>query len=603
MEDPHTSLPVGTILKGGEYTILGKIGEGGFSITYVARQNDLNRKVCIKEYFLDGCCFRREGSLRVECKASFIEQFEKYRKAFVHEAEMVASVSHPNVVDVIGVFQENNTAYMVMQFIEGQTLESLVVKRGALPLDEAKNYMSQIAEAVGYIHDCNILHRDIKPGNIMITGDYRAILIDFGSAREFVDDKTQAHTSMLTRGYAPPEQYSTVSRKGRYSDIYSLGATLYYVLTATPPVDAAARMTEPFPEPASLNPAIPAKINNAIIKAMQTNPADRYQDVHSFVSNLWTAENVAGDETQQNSQTQRTLLISQARTVKLDGVQKQREDKTWLWILFAILACLIIVGIVALVRNSGSASQEDTAKQRDEIKVIKEAKQTITANGVSFDMVYVEGGTFTMGCTSEQGSDCFGSEEPAHSVKLSGYYIGETEVTQALWKAVMGSNPSSFNGDNLPVENVSWDDAQAFILELNRNTGRTFRLPTEAEWEYAARGGSKSRGYKYSGSENVGNVAWYWDNVSRTHPVKTRSPNVLGLYDMSGNVWEWCSDWYEDYSSSSRTNPAGPSTGLGRVYRGGSWYNNARHCRVSNRYYGSASHRSHGLGFRLVLVQ
>ena len=165
--------------------------------------------------------------------------------------------------------------------------------------------------------------------------------------------------------------------------------------------------------------------------------------------------------------------------------------------------------------------------------------QTFTVNGVSFTMKLVEGGTFQMGATSEQGSDAYNSEKPVHSVTLSNYYLGETEVTQALWNAVMGSNPSYFEGDALPVEQVAWNDCQEFIRKLNQKTGKNFRLPTEAEWEYAARGGKKSNGYKYAGSNDIGSVAWYTNNSdSKTHPVKGKSPNELGLYDMSGNVWE-----------------------------------------------------------------
>ena len=176
--------------------------------------------------------------------------------------------------------------------------------------------------------------------------------------------------------------------------------------------------------------------------------------------------------------------------------------------------------------------------------------KTFYANGVSFEMVEVRGGTFRMGATSEQGSDACDWEKPVHSVTLSGYNIGKTEVTQELWQAVMGSNPSRFKGDNMPVECVSWDDCQEFIRKLNSLTSQNFRLPTEAEWEFACRGGNNSRGYKYSGSNYIDNVAWYDGNSGdKTHPVATKSPNELGIYDMSGNVWEWCNDWGGGYSS------------------------------------------------------
>ena len=234
---------------------------------------------------------------------------------------------------------------------------------------------------------------------------------------------------------------------------------------------------------------------------------------------------------------------------------------------------------------------------------------TFTVNGVSFEMVYVEGGSFDMGATTEQGSDAYDSEYPVHSVTLSDYYIGRCEVTQELWLAVMGSWPgtapsNSYGvGANYPAYYISWNDCQEFVAELNRLTGRTFRLPTEAEWEYAARGGNKSRHYKYSGSGNIGYVAWYYKNSgNKTHAVGTKTANELGIYDMSGNVYEWCSDWYGSYSAGAQTNPQGPSSGTYRVLRGGSWNYNASYCRVSNRNYNDPDFSFNGLGLRLVLV-
>ena len=227
---------------------------------------------------------------------------------------------------------------------------------------------------------------------------------------------------------------------------------------------------------------------------------------------------------------------------------------------------------------------------------------SFTVNGVLFEMVRVEGGTFRMGATSEQGGDAERDEKPVHSVKLNTFYIGKTEVTQALWQAVMGSNPSKFKGADLPVERVSWDDCQEFIQKLNSLTGRNFRLPTEAEWEFACRGGNNSRGYKYSGSNDIDNVAWYDGNSGyQTHPVGTKASNELGIYDMSGNVWEWCSDWYANYTSYSQTNPTGPQSGSFRMDRGGCWDFSARDCRSSIRNYDYPSYRGDNLGLRLAL--
>ena len=225
-------------------------------------------------------------------------------------------------------------------------------------------------------------------------------------------------------------------------------------------------------------------------------------------------------------------------------------------------------------------------------------------NGITIDMVKVEAGTFMMGATSEMQNPWKG-EKPVHQVTLTkDYYIGKYEVTQDLWRIVMGRDPSCFKGYNLPVEQVSWNDCQEFISRLNGMTGRNFRLPTEAEWEYAARGGKKSHSYQYSGSNNISDVAWYDGNSgNKTHPVGTKQANELGLYDMTGNVWEWCQDWYGPYSSSSLTNPTGAASGRGRVFRGGCWYGNARNSRSAYRFYVMSDCRLSYLGLRLALSE
>ena len=215
-----------------------------------------------------------------------------------------------------------------------------------------------------------------------------------------------------------------------------------------------------------------------------------------------------------------------------------------------------------------------------------------------YEMIFVEGGTFQMGSSSGD-SD----EKPVHSVTLSGFNIGKYEVTQAQWTAVMGNNPSNFTGcDDCPVENVSWNDAQQYISKLNSQTGKNYRLPTEAEWEFSARGRKSSKGYTYSGSNDLNSVAWNSDNSgSKTHTVGGKQANELGVYDMTGNVWEWCSDWYGTYNSYSETNPTGASSGWIRVLRGGSWHYDADFCRTALRSGSNPDYRSDHFGFRLVL--
>ena len=227
----------------------------------------------------------------------------------------------------------------------------------------------------------------------------------------------------------------------------------------------------------------------------------------------------------------------------------------------------------------------------------------VTVGDVTFNMIKVEAGTFQMGAT-----DGLSKEKPVHKVTLTkDYYMGETEVTQALYKAVMGSNPSYYpTSDQLPVENVSYNDitgTDGFLAKLNAATGYEFRLPTEAEWEFAARGGNESKEYKYSGSNNIDEVAWYWDENyhNKTYEVAQKATNELGLYDMSGNVWEWCSDWYERYSSEDQTDPNGPTTGSERMLRGGGFASAPVDYRPSARLPYDPDSREDCIGFRLAM--
>lgn len=229
-------------------------------------------------------------------------------------------------------------------------------------------------------------------------------------------------------------------------------------------------------------------------------------------------------------------------------------------------------------------------------KVNANTATNVTNDSLNIEMVFVEGGIFDMGSNSDKNSD----EYPAHSVTVSDFYIGKYEVTQRQYQAIMGTNPSKSNvGENYPVEYVCWDEAQSFIKELNKKTGKEYRLPTEAEWEYAARSGKKSRNYNYSGSNTVSDVAWLYDNSSsKTHSIGSKKANELGIYDMSGNVWEWCEDWHKRYPNNVDVNDY---TGIYRIYRGGSLYKDATSCRVAYRAYATYRRRYTDIGFRLSL--
>lgn len=252
-----------------------------------------------------------------------------------------------------------------------------------------------------------------------------------------------------------------------------------------------------------------------------------------------------------------------------------------------------------LVLSTSSVAEE---RLQDTEAMLEYKNLIFTVNGCQFSMVYVDGGSFNMGATSEQGSDAEPDEKPVRNVAVGNFYIGKFEVTQGLWRAVMGNNPSQFQSDdNFPVENVSWNDCQTFIAKLNQLTGRTFRLPTEAEWEYSARGGRMSRGYKYAGGNSVRKVAWLTGNSrKKTHSVGQKWPNELGLYEMSGNVWEWCQDWY-DACADTYSDSVSDSVRCGRILRGGAWSSNARHCRVSYRNGINPDYKYGDFGLRLCL--
>lgn len=540
------ALRADSTLQSGKYRIIKKLGQGGFGITYLAENTLLDGKVAIKEFFFKEYCERDDSTSCVTIPKSGNRVIvERFKLKFVKEARTIFRLNHPNIVSILDAFEENDTAYYVMDYIEGESLGDMVKRRGAIPEAEALGYVKDAASALEYIHSKNINHLNIKPGNLVLRhDDGKVLVIDFGVAKQYDTVTSKGTTTTLVginRGYSPAEQYGNngVQTFSPQSDVYALAATLFKLLTGNTPPEAMEIQDEGLPVAELQEKHISRSVISAIAMAMKGRH-ERTQSIAEFVGNL-------------NSDA--TVVIP-------------------------------------------DPAEDEPKRQQLEVKTIR----TFEVGGVLFDMVWVEGGTFLMGATSEQGCDVWDVVKSVHSVTLSGYYIGKTEVTQALWEAVMGTNPSRSIGDDLPVENVSWNDCQEFIRKLNSLTGQHFRLPTEAEWEFACRGGNNSRGYKYSGSNYIDNVAWYRDNSGKkTHPVATKLPNELGIHDMSGNVLEWCADWYGDYSSGAQTNPKGPYDGLGRVFRGGGCSHRARGCRSSDRFNYIPGFRGYCLGLRLSL--
>ena len=649
IDGKHSLLPVGTLLFHGTYRVVRHLASGGFGNTYEAVDTQLGDSVAIKEFFPEQLCGRNsEGGTVTLLSTDCGELFTQLRTKFKKEATRIRKLNHPHIVRVLAYFEEQGTAFYAMDFLRGESL-SARTKRTGRPLTETevRRYLPQVLSALKEMHAKELWHLDLKPGNIMINERDEAVLIDFGASKQLrTEEGVSVSTSLscaYTPGYAPLELVDQHLEKfGPWTDLYSLGATLYNLLTGVRPLSPSHLIQG---EQLTFPPSVSTAMQQLITWLMQPVMSKRPQSVGEVEAWLSGTSGAVAD-----AHSEKAARIPQLETVRPESVSTvcvdmpdqvtvrkdagttppggtpvvEKEEanaeksvpaaptKTsnkWKWLLTIAVAIAVIIGVaVNRCTGGGGSSAENT--EGDSLAADSAVATIVVPDNcpevikkLAENMVYVEGGTFTMGATSEQGSDAESQEKPAHQVTLSSFYIGKYEVTQAEWEAVMGANPSSSKGDNFPVEQVSWDDCQEFIRKLNEMTGKNFRLPTEAEWEYAARGGNKSGGYKYAGGNDVDNVAWIEDNCgNKTHPVGTKRGNELGLYDMTGNVREWCQDWFGDYSSASQTNPQGPATGTKRVFRGGSSGNYAMFCRLSCRYGVTPDFRDCGSGLRLALL-
>jgi formylglycine-generating enzyme required for sulfatase activity len=503
---------------------------------------------------------------------------------------------------------------------------------GKISEEEAWKFLHDVASGLAYLHDQEppVIHQDIKPDNVLINARGQYLITDFGVSarvRNTLRKSVGVQTSGGTIAYMSPERFGKDNTPIMASDVWALGATLYELLTGDVPFgDNGGLIQKSGAEIPGIKGSYSSELCRITERCLSLDPWDRPL-AKTIVE--WTEQHARGEKIKDKPITPPSPQPQPTPKPEPKPIHPpSSHGKGVLWSVFGGIVALILIVFIAIQVQEPKVAVEDAAEpvyettapaeewdsssaseateqqrheQLSQAQRDQEIRDGIAKEQAKYDipMVYVAGGTFTMGCTYEQGDDCFDDEKPAHEVTLSDFYIGKYEVTQAQWKAVMETNPSRFSGcDNCPVEKISWNDVQKFIRKLNQKTGKTYRLPTEAEWEYAARGGKGSKGYKYSGSNNAGEVAWY--DRSRTHPVGQKRANELVIYDMSGNVLEWCQDWYGSYSSSSQTNPKGPSSGSYRVIRGGSWGHYARGVRVSFRFYITPDIRISNLGFRLA---
>ena len=346
VEIVQAELAPGTTLCGGKYVIDRKIGAGGFGITYIANHTTLGKKYAIKEFFMSGYNVRNNVTNHVSLHGIEVEDFDRIRQNFINEARTLAQLDNVSVVKVIDIFDENGTSYMVMPFVEGITLQQMVEKNGPMEYDMAVNYMVQICEALTYIHSKSILHRDVTPDNVIVTPEQKIVLIDFGSARRFIDNKTQRQTTIVKPGYAPLEQHSATSRKGAYTDLYSVGAVFYYLLTGERPMDATERVLEKMKAPIELNPRIPNQINAIIMKAMEMDSSKRYQSAAELIEDIFSDDNPENDD---KTVQQRSIEVpvqsgvipdktkqNPQKAIKKNGEEvPKRKRKVWPWLVSA----------------------------------------------------------------------------------------------------------------------------------------------------------------------------------------------------------------------------------------------------------------------------
>jgi formylglycine-generating enzyme required for sulfatase activity/tRNA A-37 threonylcarbamoyl transferase component Bud32 len=438
---------------------------------------------------------------------------DRFLRQLKREAQTAASLRHPGIVTIHHMGRFGNDPYVVMEYVDGSTLESLAGRSGTLDRTEALRILRDVAEALDYAHGKGVIHRDIKPPNIMLAADGTVKICDFGIAK-FVESKTASSVLMGTGAYMSPERLQGEAHDGR-TDQWSLAIMTYELLTGHLPFQGQNWMWQivslSFPDPSQFDPSLAPSVGDVLKKGLAKDPGRRYASCSDFVSSLTRA--LAGP-----------LMTRASKVNPIDGL-------TYVWI---------------------------------------------------------PPGTFRMGCSpgDTEGRD---NEKPPHEVTITqGFWIGQTPVTQEAYERVMGTSPSRFRGPKLPVDKVSWADARRYSEAVG------MRLPTEAEWEYAARAGST--GSRYGA---VDQIAWYLDNSGgQTHPVSGKQPNAWGLYDMLGNVWEWVAGWYGDYAPDDAKDLPGAAGGQYRVLRGGSWVNGARVARASYRSGNEPVDLNLSIGFR-----
>jgi eukaryotic-like serine/threonine-protein kinase len=621
-------------LKNRPYEILQVLGEGGFGITYKAKNLNLEVPVVIKT---------------PNSKLQRDKNYSKYLESFDKEAKQIAKLGmnpHPHIVRVFDYFAEEDLPCIIMDYVPGESLYDLVQMNGALSEELALKYIRQIGSALGVCHQQGIIHRDVHPNNILIHGESgKAILIDFG-----ISGTTQTSRSNRSgnQAFAPWEQlisFGEQSSKTPQVDIYTLAGSLYYLVTGDTPTPSLARKfnNDELLEPKQHNPKLSDRLNKAILKGLELQPEDRAQTVKAWLEMLKPPQPIPQPQPQQG--------VAQENNGSNRGSQTVTR-RNWLKYSGLAIASMVIALLGKEMIDNSSQTNENglelaeyefdviTVNDRgEEIKREKGSAKYFTedlGNGITLEMVEIPRGTFMMG-SPEHELEKYRDESPQHEVTVPSFHMGKYEVTQAQWKAVaampqvekeLDPEPSEFKGEELPVEQVTWYDAVEFCKRLSKATGKEYRLPSEAEWEYACRAGTTTPFHfgetittelvNYRGTDwETGGIAGivYPGNYAKgpkgeyrgkTTPVGSFPANAFGLYDLHGNVWEWCGDKYqENYTGAPRDGSPWVTKNSNShvVLRGGSWNLNPPYCRSAFRNEVAPDYDFNFFGFRCIATR
>ena len=587
----------------------------------------LDKAVAIKEYLPNDLAVRTDNNSVLPKSTQDKADYEWGLARFLNEAQTLARFDHRHIIKIHRFFRVHGTGYSVMEYAEGETLSEMLQRKGTLTEVELKRILFLILDGLEAVHDADFLHRDIKPGNIIIRDDGSPVLIDFGSARQAVAGKSRSVTAIVTPGYAPIEQYSVKGHQGPWTDIYGLGAVCYRCLTGAPPDDATERLREDPLVPISKRCKGKANTSllNAIDRALRVDEGERPQTIVEWREAL-AGDGKSGKSTTGSAHKPATRPAKSSVTAPTGVSWSDRAME-------AVIVALLGAIAWPIWQLYGGASKGDKT-----VAVVEQPADTRAgspARELAGEMVSIPGGSFRMGDLSGEGDD---DELPVHRVTVRPFRLGKYEVTFAQWDACVadggcnGYSPhdgfytddddfdidkpyydESWGRGNRPVFNASWDDVQSFIAWLNGRTGGNYRLPSEAEWEYAARAGSTTL---YSWGDDIGSNRancmndddkdsfGCGDSYGVTAPVGSFPPNAWGLHDMHGNVYEWVQDcWHDSYAGAPTDGSAWESGDCDdRVIRGGFWNNKASALHSSHRAYGFRTYRSSIFtgGFRLA---